>query len=390
MKALFAVVAFLIASTPSLAAAPRDVDITAQDGIKLKATYFAADKPGPAVLLLHMCITTRASWEPVARQLAASGINAMTIDNRGFGESGGPRFDSASPEVVRQLGEKWPGDFEAALTWLVGQSGVDKARLGLGGGSCGVNNAVQLASHHPDVRSLALLAGGADPAGIAYLTSHPGLPIFGAAAAGDIYDRQFPQVMRWFVEVSGNPRNRFIGYPDGGHGTEIFGPHPDLVKHIVDWFVDTLITSPAESNATVTQKGTLKQTPLGEFWALASQPGGVDKAARVFHETRRRDPQAFLFPESMLNQLGYSRLTARAFDDAVGLFKLNAEAYPASANAQDSLSDAYLARGQKDLALAAAQKCLELLPADKSDEQFKVRLRQAVEEKIAKLKAAQE
>jgi dienelactone hydrolase len=386
MKACIAVVACLIASTPSFAAAPRDVDITAPDGIKLKATYFAADKPGPAVLLLHMCITTRASWEPVARQLAASGINAMTIDNRGFGESGGPRFESANPDVVRELGGRWPADFEAALTWLVGQSGVDKTRIGLGGGSCGVNNAVQLASHHPEVRSLALLAGGADPAGIAYLTSHPGLPIFGSAAAGDIYDRQFPQVMRWFVEVSGNPRNRFIGYPDGGHGTEIFGPHPDLVKHIVDWYVDTLITSPADPNAKVISK----KTPLAEFWALASQPGGVEQAARVFHETRQRDPQVFLFPESVLNQLGYSRLTARAFDDAVGLFKLNTEAYPASANAQDSLSDAYLARGQKDLALAAAQKCLELLPADKSDEQFKVRLRQAVEEKIAKLKAAQE
>jgi dienelactone hydrolase len=319
MKACFVVVAFLIASTSSFAAAPRDVDITAPDGITLKATYFAADRPGPAVLLLHMCITTRASWEPVARQLAASGIHAMTIDNRGFGESGGPRFDSARPEVVRQLGEKWPGDFEAALTWLVGQSGVDKTRIGLGGGSCGVNNAVHLASHHPEVRSLALLAGGADPAGIAYLTSHPGLTIFGAAAAGDIYDRQFPEVMRWFVEVSGNPRNRFVGYPDGGHGTEIFGPHPDLVKHIVDWFVDTLVTSPANPNAKVM----LIQMPLAEFWALASRPGGVDKATQLFHETREHNPEAFLFPESVLNQLGYSRLTARAFDDAVGLFKLN-------------------------------------------------------------------
>ena len=100
MKACIAVVACLIASTPSFAAASRDVDITAPDGIKLKATYFAADKPGPAVLLLHMCITTRASWEPVARQLAASGINAMTIDNCGFGESGGPRFESANPDEI--------------------------------------------------------------------------------------------------------------------------------------------------------------------------------------------------------------------------------------------------------------------------------------------------
>ena|SRR5438552_13172584 len=85
----------LLMVSPAVAAppAPRDVDITAPDGVKLKATYFAAARPGPAVLLLHMCITTRASWEPVARQLSAVGISALTIDNRGFGESGGPRFE---------------------------------------------------------------------------------------------------------------------------------------------------------------------------------------------------------------------------------------------------------------------------------------------------------
>ena len=332
-----------------------------------------------------MCITTRKSWEPVARQLAGVGINAMTIDNRGFGESGGPRFDQSSPEVVRQLNEKWPADFEAALSWLAGQSGVDKTRLGLGGGSCGVDNAVQLASHHPEVRSLALLAGGTTSAGITYLTRNPWLPIFGAAAADDIYDRQFPQVMQWFVDVTGNPRNRFVGYPDGGHGTEIFGPHPDLVKQIVSWYVDTLITTPANASTKVTPK----KTPLSEFWALASEPGGVEKATQFFHEARQKDPKAFLFPESVLNQLGYSRVRAKAFDDAVGLFKLNVEAYPASANPQDSLADAYAAGGQTDLALAAEQKCLELLPADKSDPELKDSLRKAVEQKIAKLKAAQ-
>ena len=56
-------------------------------------------------------------------------------------------------------------------------------------------------------------------------------------------------------------------------------------------------------------------------------------------------------------------------------------------NAQDSLADGYAARGQTDLALAAEQ-CLELLPADKSDERFKATLRKAVEEKIAKLKGS--
>jgi dienelactone hydrolase len=379
------VITLLVAmATAAFGAGPRDVELTAGDGTRLKATYFAADRPGPAVLLLHMCITTRQSWEPVARQLAAAGINAMTIDNRGFGESGGKRFDQADPEVVRELSAAWAGDFEVALGWLTTQPGVDAHRVGLGGGSCGVNNAVRLASRHKEVRSLALLAGGADPDGIRYLTTNPWLPIFGAAAADDIYDRQFPQVMRWFVEVTGNPRNRFVGYPDGGHGTEIFGPHPDLVTQIVSWFTDTLITTPADPAATFTPR----QTPVSEFWALVNQPGGIEKATRLFHETRQRDPKAFLFPESIMNLLGYARLTGQEVDAAVALFTLNAEAYPASANAQDSLADAYAARGDTAQALAAEQKCLDLLPADPADAQFKSRLQKAAEEKLAKLKAS--
>src|SRR5437016_7819989 len=96
----------LVLSWSAVAAAPpvgREVEIIASDGTSLKATYFAAARPGPAVLLMHMCITTRASWESVAKPLSAAGISALMIDNRGFGESGGPRFDPAKPEVQRQL-----------------------------------------------------------------------------------------------------------------------------------------------------------------------------------------------------------------------------------------------------------------------------------------------
>ena len=71
------------------------------------------------------------------------------------------------------------------------------------------------------------------------------------------------------------------------------------------------------------------------------------------------------------------------------LFKLNTEAYPASANAQDSLSDGYLAAGKNELALAAEQKCLELLPADTNSAQFKTQLEEAAKDKIAKLKSEQ-
>ena len=71
------------------------------------------------------------------------------------------------------------------------------------------------------------------------------------------------------------------------------------------------------------------------------------------------------------------------------MFKLNTQEYPASANAQDSLSDGYLAAGQKDLALAAEEKCLELLPNDPSNAEFKAQLGQQAHEKVAKLKGEQ-
>ena len=243
---LFLVTLPTFAATPP---APRDVDITAPDGIKLKATYYSAGKPGPGVLLLHMCNSNRKAWEPVASQLSAAGINALTLDYRGYGESEGERIDfRKDPQKLQQVQtSKFPGDIEAAYTYLLAQPGVDKTRIGAGGGSCGVGFAVEVARRHPEVKSLALLAGPTNGAGLQFLQQNPWLPIFTAAAADDEFGSNAPQNMQWLAEVSGNPRNKFMGFKDGKHGTEIFGPHPELPREIVAWYVQTLVKAPAES-----------------------------------------------------------------------------------------------------------------------------------------------
>lgn len=364
--------------------APKDVDLVAPDGAKLRATFFAAAKPGPGVLLMHMCNTVRKSWEPVAKGLSEAGINALTIDNRGFGESGGPRFEGASPEVLQQLNDKWPGDFDAAYQFLLAQPGVDRERIGAGGGSCGVNNALKLAERHPaDVKVLVLLSGGPDVTGINHVAHHPELPIFTSGAKDDEYNPATLQLMQWLSDLSGNPRSKFVGFPDGGHGTEIFGPHPELVRQIVAFYADMLITSPVNLKAPVTPR----KTQASDFWAMANEPGGATRAAQFFHDARKRDPAAFVFPEFLMNLMGYSRLQAGDTEGAITMFKLNTEAYPASANAEDSLSDGYLAARQKDLAMAAEEKCMELLPADPANAEFKAALGKQAQEKIARLKA---
>ena len=384
-RSLLAALLFLCAPlVVSQTTSRRDVDIVAADGTKLRATFFAAGKPGPAVLLLHMCNTTRKSWEPVAVGLSEKGINVLTMDNRGFGESGGPRFDIGTPVVTRQLIEKWPGDFDAAYDFLTSQPGVDKMRIGAGGGSCGVDNVVKVAERHPNLKSLVLLAGSTDVKGYNFIEQHDEIPIFTAAAADDEYNPATLQLMQWTRELSNNPHSEFRGFADGRHGTEIFGPHPGLVRDIDDFFEKTLAKPDSQAMRPVSRP----KTAVSQFWELANQQGGAVRAAEMFHKSSGQKAGVLLFAELPVNLLGYERLQAGDVEDAIELFKLNTEAYPSSANAQDSLSDAYLAAGKNDLALAAEEKCLQLLPGDSSNADFKAAIEKQAKEKIAKLKAA--
>jgi pimeloyl-ACP methyl ester carboxylesterase len=373
----------LIHTAPAAPPPARDVTLTAADGTRLQATYYAASQPGPAVILLHMCNTTRKSWAPLAPQLAAAGIHTLTMDYRGFGESGGDRYDTVGPqEAQKTVNEKWPGDIDTAYAFLLEQQGVDRARVGVGGGSCGVTQAVRVAQRHPEIRSLVLLAGPLDSPGLKFLERSTWMPLFASAAADDQYDANAPEVMQWILAVSGNPRNRFSGFKDGKHGTEIFGPHPELPKQIVAWYSDTLIKEVANPTAAVTPT----RTAMRDFWLSIENPERVPAAVNMFHEARARDPRAMLFPEPALNLLGYEHLQAGRTKEAIEVFKLNTEAYPGSANTYDSLGDAYLADGQKDLALQASQKAIATLETDKAADDFKKAIRASAEQKIAKLK----
>jgi hypothetical protein len=101
------------------------------------------------------------------------------------------------------------------------------------------------------------------------------------------------------------------------------------------------VTASVKSPADPTARFTRRKTAISEFWAVATQRGAAANAARLFRDARRRDPQAFLFPELILNQLACTRLQDGDTDDAVELFTLNVEAYSRSASAQDSLADGY-------------------------------------------------
>jgi pimeloyl-ACP methyl ester carboxylesterase len=89
---------------------------------------------------------------------------------------------------------------------------------------------------------------------------------------------------------------------------------------------------------------------------------GVSEAVRAFEEARKRNDASLYFTEQKLNQAGYGYLQAGKVKEAIELFKLNVTAYPASWNTYDSLAEAYLADGNKELAILYYEKSLELNP----------------------------
>ena len=372
---------FALTSMSPALPAERVVDLTAADGTKLKATYFAAANPGPGVLLLHQCNRQRKVWDGLARQLSGAGINVLTLDLRGFGESGGDPIDKIPPERAQAERAKWPGDIDTGFQYLVSQPGVTRDVIGVGGASCGVNNSIQTARRHPEVKSLVLLSGNTDLNGRNYLrNSAP--PAFFAVADDDEFPASI-MAIEWLYSLTENPGKTFVHYTTGGHGSDMFAVQPELPTKIVDWYVTTLIKTPGHAPVS-------KDTPaLPEevrYLNMIDQPGGAAKVAQMLEATRQHDPKATLFSEAIVNVMGYEHLQSGDIKGAVEILKLNVAAYPNSPNVYDSLSDAYLADGQKDLARQNARKALELLPSDTTDnEQRRNGIKDSAEQKLKQL-----
>jgi len=68
--------------------------------------------------------------------------------------------------------------------------------------------------------------------------------------------------------------------------------------------------------------------------------------------------------EDRLNNLGYALMQQKKVAEAIALFKLNVEFYPNAWNTYDSLGEAYMTNGDRELAIANYKKSLELNPGN--------------------------
>src|SRR5213078_3112571 len=378
----------------------RAVDLKASDGTILKASYFAAAKPGPAVLLYHQSNRTRKEWDMVARQLAAAGINTLTVDVRGHGETGGQESHGEARK------KQWPLDLDAAFQYLISQPGVKGDVIGIAGaGVIGVENSVETARRHSDqVKSLVLLSGETSRDGMQFLRQASQLPELFVVADDDEYS-PIVEAMELLYIIASSPSRKFVHYSasheapwlwyepfdigrvpaGGGHGTDMFKVHPELPGIIVGWFVTTLIKTPGHAPAdTVASASVINQIRM---------PGGTAQVTQQLIEARRKDPEAQLFPEITVSTIGQDHMRAGEPKAAIDVLKLVQLAYAESADANETLAEAYLADGQKELARQHAEKALAILDSHRlpasswtDTEQYRGEIRRGAEKVLKQLR----
>ncbi|MEK6288077.1 MAG: serine hydrolase [Acidobacteriota bacterium] len=101
---------------------------------------------------------------------------------------------------------------------------------------------------------------------------------------------------------------------------------------------------------------------IAETLAPIIRETGVAAALTQFRQMRARSAE-YSLSKSEMNSLGYYFLNTRKdVGAAVAVFRLNVEAFPDYANAYDSLGEAYMVKGDKELAIRNYQRSLDLNP----------------------------
>lgn len=97
---------------------------------------------------------------------------------------------------------------------------------------------------------------------------------------------------------------------------------------------------------------------------------GISKAVKIFQQVHQENPKAVIFKEYGLNDLGLEYLYDGNIETAIEILKLNTAAYPNAFNTYDSLAEAYMYHGDKQLAIKNYEKSVQLNPDNKRGERY--------------------
>lgn len=167
----------------------------------------------------------------------------------------------------------------------------------------------------------------------------------------------------WIIEKKFN-RNS-TGHSGSFNGFSSFilrFPDENLTVIILSNSDEASATKVANSLAAIVfgEKYTLPLPKISDVLAAKIVRKGVASALSSYRELKKNQTDKYDFREQWLDSLGWDLIENKRITDAIEIFKLVIQDFPNSANAYDSLGEAYLENKQYDLALANFKKFLEL------------------------------
>jgi dienelactone hydrolase len=118
----------------------------------------------------------------------------------------------------------------------------------------------------------------------------------------------------------------------------------DRLRRTIDWFQNVRLMSVVQ--------------PV----ARTIREEGIAAGVKRYYDLKKNQPNDYDFSEPELNTFGYQLLGEGKIKESIEIFKLNVEAFPEGFNTYDSLGEAYMNAGERELAIKNYKKSLELNP----------------------------
>lgn len=263
---------------------------------------------------------------------------------------------------------------DALLRWVrqhAGELKLDPKRIATWSCSANVRLGTSLLASRDDFRAAVFYYGLMETAPKNIVT-----PVLVTRAGLDALPLN-TSIDRWVAQaVALDAPVTLITYPEGVHAFELENDTPEsrqIVTQTLDFLEFHLTTEPTP------RKEPMTLAQLQKLFAENREAG----LARL-KELRQTHPNAYVLQERTLNSLGYALLSDNRAAEAIAILELVAATYPDSANAHDSLGDAYEAAGRSADAIRESERTLALV--DKVTGPQREAIRRSAEEKLARLR----
>lgn len=140
----------------------------------------------------------------------------------------------------------------------------------------------------------------------------------------------------------------------------------DEVKQVAHGAEHFLASIQAAQPATFRHIDAAPSIPSPAEFASLLASKSTDEIRAIVQTSCANVPLTACVDAGRFNNFAYGLLHQERTDQAIALFEFVAWSHPASANAQDSLADAYLSKGDRGKAKSAVERALALAPHDTS------------------------